>query len=407
MPAIENPPHILIIGGGPAGLRAAEVASASGAKVTLCEQKRSVGRKFLVAGKGGLNLTHSEEPRAFVTRYLGPLQPADFWERALARFSNKEIRAWAARLDVGTFVQKSGRVYPKALKAAPLLRRWVQRLREQNVTLLMNHRLTALRSGQADFETPKGSITIAADAIILALGGGSWPQTGSDGRWVETLEKAGISITALTSANCGWETNWPASLIEKIEGQPLKNSIASAAGQLAPGEIIITKYGLEGGPLYALGPILRTMETPSLTLDLKPTFTVEQLVAKMESVKRHFLKESQYRWKLSEPMRELLDHYHGPFESAQQLAEHTKALQIPLTRPRPLAEAISSAGGVTWDSLNSELMLSNLPGIFVAGEMIDWEAPTGGYLLQGCFASGTLASEAALEFVRTNDFRAV
>ena len=398
MATLENPPHILIIGGGPAGLRAAEVASASGAKVTLCEQKRSVGRKFLVAGKGGLNLTHSEEARTFVTRYLGPSQPANFWARALDRFSNKEIRAWAARLDVGTFVQKSGRVYPKALKAAPLLRRWVQRLREQNVRLLMKHRLTALRSGQADFETPEGSITIAADAIILALGGGSWPQTGSDGRWVETLEKAGIAVTALTSANCGWEINWPDSLIEKIEGQPLKNSVASAAGQLAPGEIIITKYGLEGGPLYALGPILRTMETPALTLDLKPTFTAEQLVAKMESVKRHFLKESQYRWKLSEPMRDLLDHYHGPFESAQQLAEHTKALQISLTKPRPLAEAISSAGGVTWDSLNSELMLSKLPGTFVAGEMIDWEAPTGGYLLQGCFATGTRAAEAALQW---------
>ena len=403
MATLENPPHILIIGGGPAGLRAAEVASASGAKVTLCEQKRSVGRKFLVAGKGGLNLTHSEESRTFVTRYLGPSQPANFWARALDRFSNKEIRAWAARLDVGTFVQKSGRVYPKALKAAPLLRRWVQRLREQNVRLLMKHRLTALRSGQADFDTPEGSITIAADAIILALGGGSWPQTGSDGRWVETLEKAGITVTALTSANCGWETNWPDSLIEKIEGQPLKNSVASAAGQLAPGEIFITKYGLEGGPLYALGPILRTMETPALTLDLKPTFTAEQLVAKMESVKRHFLKESQYRWKLSEPMRDLLDHYHGPFESAQQLAEHTKALQIPLTKPRPLAEAISSAGGVTWDSLNSELMLSKLPGTFVAGEMIDWEAPTGGYLLQGCFASGTVAAEAALEFIKSLD----
>lgn len=389
-------PHILVIGGGPAGLRAAEVASAAGADVTLCDQKRSVGRKFLVAGKGGLNLTHSEELETFATRYRGPGQAHDFWPRALARFDNKAIRAWAALLDVGTFVQKSGRVYPKALKAAPLLRRWIARLRSQGVSMRMQHRLTSLSSQSAGFETPDGSVTIEADAIILALGGGSWPDTGSDGSWVATLQNAGIEVAQLSSANCGWEADWPKELIPQLEGQPLKNVIASAEGETAPGEIMLTRYGMEGGPLYQLGPVLRAMETPAITLDLKPTFTAEELIAKMESAKRNFLAESKYRWKLSDPMRAILDHFHGPFESAEELAEHAKACRVPLTRARPLAEAISSAGGVTWSALNEQLMLKELPGVFVAGEMIDWEAPTGGYLLQGCFASGTLAAEAAL-----------
>ena len=393
-------PHILVIGGGPAGLRAAEVASGAGATVTLCDQKRSVGRKFLVAGKGGLNLTHSEELEIFVTRYQGADQPEDFWSRALAGFDQKEIRAWAARLDVGTFVQKSGRVYPKALKAAPLLRRWVEKLRTQGVEFRMSHRLVSLSSGEAVFEAPDGTISIQADAIILALGGGSWPQTGSDGAWVETLEKSGVAVSPLTPANCGWEVNWPSELAEKLEAQPLKNVVASAGDEIAPGEIMLTRYGMEGGPLYALGPALRAMNEPAITLDLKPTFTSEKLVAKMESAKKNFLAESQYRWKLSEPMRLILDHFHGPFESAEQLAQHAKACRIPLSKSRPLDEAISSAGGVPWKRIDDQLMIKDLPGVFVAGEMIDWEAPTGGYLLQGCFASGTLAAEAALLYPR-------
>ncbi len=358
-----------------------------------------MGRKFLVAGKGGLNLTHSEELEAFTTRYQGPDQPEDFWPRALAGFDNKAIRAWAARLDVGTFVQKSGRVYPKALKAAPLLRRWVEKLRVQGVDFRMSHRLISLSSGEASFDSPEGEVSLQADAIILALGGGSWPQTGSDGAWVEPLEKAGIGVSPLSSANCGWEVAWSPELAEQLEAQPLKNVVATVGSQMAPGEIMLTNYGMEGGPLYALGPVLRAMTEPAITLDFKPTFTIEKLVAKMESAKKNFLKESQYRWKLSEPMRLILDHFHGPFNSVEELARHAKACCIPLTRPRPLEEAISSAGGVPWRGLNDELMIKDLPGVFVAGEMIDWEAPTGGYLLQGCFASGTLAAEAALCFV--------
>lgn len=390
--------HVLVIGGGPAGLRAAEVASESGARVTLCDQKRSVGRKFLVAGKGGLNLTHSEPLASFVTRYSGRVQPDGFWDRALGNFDNDAIRAWAARLGVGTFVQKSGRVYPKALKAAPLLRRWVERLRIRGVDFRMSHRLISIAPGKAHFATPEGRAILRADAIILALGGGSWPQTGSDGAWVPILERAGIKVSPLVSANCGWEVDWPSALAQQVEGQALKNVVASVNGKFAPGEIMLTRYGMEGGPLYALGPALRAMDQAMVTLDFKPTFSRNQLVAKMESVKRDFLSESQFRWKLSAPMRLLLDHFHGPFESVDDLSRHTKACRIPLLRPRPLDEAISSAGGVAWSTLNDQLMIRGLPGVFVAGEMIDWEAPTGGYLLQGCFATGTLAAEAAVRF---------
>jgi len=398
-------PHVLVIGGGPAGLRAAEVASAAGASVTLCDQKRSVGRKFLVAGKGGLNLTHSEDLDTFVTRYSGPDQPEIFWPRALALFDNKAIRGWAAKLDVGTFVQKSGRVYPKALKAAPLLRRWVERLRSQGVEFRMSHRLLRIESGKAAFESPAGEVEMEADAIILAMGGGSWPDTGSDGAWVSILERSGVTVSPLAPANCGWEVAWPGELADRIEGQAIKNIVVSAGSQAARGELMLTRYGMEGGPIYALGPALRAMQHgeadgPAITIDFKPTFTVEQLVAKMESAKRNFLGESEQRWKLSESMRLILEHFHGPFESAEALAAHAKSCRIPLAGPRPLAEAISSTGGVAWSALDEDLMIRDLPGVFVAGEMIDWEAPTGGYLLQGCFATGSLAAQAALRFLK-------
>ncbi len=368
--------------------------------MTLCDQKRSVGRKFLVAGKGGLNLTHSEDLEVFARRYSGPDQPDVFWPETLALFDNKAIRAWAAKLDVGTFVQKSGRVYPKALKAAPLLRRWVERLRAQDVELRMSHRLIRLESGEAVFDSLEGEVVIQADAIILAMGGGSWPDTGSDGAWVEVLEKSGVMVSPLAPANCGWEVDWPIELANRIEGQAIKNLVASVEGQTAPGELMLTHYGIEGGPIYALGPALRAMDEPAITIDFKPTFTVEKLVAKMESAKRNFLAESEQRWKLNEPMRLILEHFHGPFESADALAKHAKACRIPLTRPRPIEEAISSSGGVTWNGIDEHLMLRGLPGVFVAGEMMDWEAPTGGYLLQGCFATGTRAAQTALAWFK-------
>ena len=392
----------MIVGGGPAGLRAAEVASAAGVRVTLYEGKRSVGRKFLVAGKGGFNLTHSEDLETFVTRYRGPEQPKDFWRQTIAQFDNEKIRGWAARLDVGTFVAKSGRVYPKALKAAPLLRAWLKRLKEQGVSFAVRHRLVAIEKEERfllGFDFDGELVQVEADAVVLALGGGSWPQTGSDGDWTILLEKSGVKVSPLTAANCGWEVAWPADVLAAHEGQALKNLSLTAGGEPVRGELVMTRYGLEGGPVYQLGPDLKALKEPTLTIDFKPTFSLEKLVAKMESARRNFLEEARVRWKLSAEACSILEWLHGPFDSAEELAQATKACCLPVLRPRPIAEAISSAGGVSWSELDERLMVSKVPGLFVAGEMIDWEAPTGGYLMQGCFSSGTLVGDAAAAYL--------
>lgn len=401
-------PHtsLAVVGGGPAGLRAADVASSHGVPVTLYDAKRSTGRKFLVAGKGGLNLTHAEPLETFATRYIGPGQPAGFWQRTLAGFDNQAIRGWAARLDVGTFVARNGRVYPRALKAAPLLRRWIQQLKARGVTFAMNHRLRDITPGSPHtlvFDTPGGDHAVTADAVVLALGGGSWPDTGSDGRWVSLFDRLGIATSPLVAANCGWQVDWPASFIASHEATPLKNLHLRSGGREAIGELIVTKYGLEGGPLYRLGPALRGMTDPAITIDFKPSFTVDRLVAKMESARRDFLREATLRWKLPAAACDLINHFHGPIDSAKQLAPLAKSFTLPLTGPRPIEEAISSAGGVQWHELGDGLMLTKLPGIHVAGEMIDWEAPTGGYLMQGCFATGTLAGHAAVDRIQSQN----
>ena len=401
---MEQRKHIVIVGGGPAGLRAAEVCSADeSVRVSLFDQKRSVGRKFLVAGKGGLNITHSEPLDTFETRYSGPGQPSDFWKRTLTGFDNRATRAWTARLDVATFVASSGRVYPKALKAAPLLRRWVKRLKDQGVEFHLNHQFTTLETHKTlRFNTPDGEKTVQADAIIFALGGASWPQTGSDGQWSETFAQKNIELTPFKGANCGWEVSWPDELREKIEAQPLKNIHVSAAGETAIGELMPTAYGLEGGPIYTLGPALRNSSSPTLSIDFKPTFTAAQLERKVESVRRNWSTEVQRRWKLSAPAVALIQHFAKPSDNAQSWATAAKNCPVPLLRPRPVEEAISTAGGVKWSELSSDLELKDHSGVFLAGEMIDWEAPTGGYLMQGCFATGTLAAKSALSHLSTH-----
>jgi uncharacterized flavoprotein (TIGR03862 family) len=393
---------IAIIGGGPAGLRAAEVAAAGGASVTLFDAKPSVGRKFLVAGRGGLNLTHAEPPERFSARYSGPGQPAEFWPGLLAEFDAGALRRWAAELGVETFVATSGRVYPRELKAAPLLRHWVQRLRSAGVKFALRHRWTGLRPGacwQVDFQAEGEARAFAADAVILALGGGSWPETGSDGGWIRVLERLGVAVAPLTPANCGWEVAWPPAVPALAEGKPLKNIVTRAGQVTAVGELLLTRYGLEGGAIYQLGPALRSMAEPELVIDFKPAHTVGQLVARLGTIRRDFLAEARTRWRLSDAAFAILAHQPGlgPFTSAEALATTVKGCVIRLAGPRPLAEAISSAGGVRWSELDSALMVRRLPGVYVAGEMIDWDAPTGGYLMQGCFATGTRAARSALE----------
>jgi len=390
---LHSPVQLAVIGGGPAGLRAAEVAATAGVQVSLFDAKPSVGRKFLVAGKGGLNLTHAEPSEHFATRYSGPDQPAGIWPDLLAGCDAAALRAWAAGLGVATFQAATGRVYPQEMKAAPLLRRWIGRLRDLGVRFHMNHRWTGMVPGtphQLEFEN--GSVT-AARAVVFALGGGSWPQTGSDGAWMPSFETLGIPCHPLVPANCGWCHRWPPDVLAAAEGQPLKNIQVSAGPATATGELLITRYGIEGGAIYQLGPTLRAMPRPALAIDFKPTFSHARLVAKMESVRRGFLDEARIRWRLGAAAHAILARH--TWHDADALAREVKHCVIPLDGPRPLAEAISSAGGVGWAALDHSLMVRTCPGVFVAGEMIDWEAPTGGYLIQGCFATGTRAGQAA------------
>lgn len=401
----SKPTNIAVIGGGPSGLRAAEMAAAGGASVTVFDAKPSVGRKFLVAGRGGLNLTHSEPQERFVARYSGPDQPDGFWRTALDEFDSASLRNWAGELGVETFAATSGRVYPKEMKAAPLLRRWVHRLKENGVAFALRHRWTGLTAGpkwKVEFQVDAEPRTVETDAVILALGGGSWPETGSDGGWVSIMQRLGVEVAPLAPANCGWEIPWSPSVLAMAEGQPLKNITARADGVTAVGELMVTHYGLEGGAIYQLGSALRAMPEPELTIDFKPSFTAEDLVRKLGPCRRNFLAEARSRWRLPDAAFAILQNHpaSGSFTSAEALAVVTKNCVLRLTGPRPIAEAISSAGGVRWSELDSSLMVRRLPGVFVAGEMIDWEAPTGGYLMQGCFATGTRAGRSAVEWLK-------
>jgi len=359
------------------------------------DAKRSVGRKFLVAGKGGLNLTNAEPAEIFATRYSGGER--SFWRMLLGDFDAPALRQWAGELGYESFETKSGRVYLKDLKAASLLRRWVARLRESGVAFHMNHRLVDLAPGHPFDLLFENGERASADAVILALGGASWPETGSDGLWVPLFENLGLSTTPLAPANCGWEHDWPTSVLETAEGKPLKNIRVSAVGKSSSGELILTRYGLEGGPLYALGTTLRTMESPAISIDLKPAHSIEQLVTKMESVRRSFAAEARQRWKLGDAAYALLARHE--WLNSKSLAQEAKNCEILLKGQRPIAEAISSAGGLCWEELTDQLMMQKIPGLFVAGEMIDWEAPTGGFLLQGCFATGTRAARSACNFL--------
>jgi uncharacterized flavoprotein (TIGR03862 family) len=390
---------IAIIGGGPAGLRAAEVAVGMGASVTLYDTKPSVGRKFLVAGKSGLNLTNSADFEDFLAHYSGRDFPVDRWRSYLKEFDNYHLSEWASGLGVDTFAAPNGKVFPFSKKAAPLLRRWVLRLREKGVQFRMKHQWVGLEQEvnilQLDFMQGDEPVSAIYDAVILAMGGASWPQTGSTGTWVPILEAKGIEVMSLRSANCGWECEWTEETRELIEGKALQNLKVSAAGVTLTGELLPTKYGFEGTPIYTLGTKLRKMDEPSIEIDFKPTFTEERLVAKMESARRDFYKEAGLRWKLSEAACAIIQQYYGEFDNAKALANVVKCCRIPLTEPRPIEESISTSGGVAWSDLNEDLMLKKLPGVYCAGEMVDWEAPTGGFLMQGCFVTGTIAGKSA------------
>jgi uncharacterized flavoprotein (TIGR03862 family) len=386
---------VAVVGAGPAGLRAAEVAAAHGARVILCDAQSSAGRKFLVAGRGGLNLTHSEPVENFPARYRA--EP-ERWRDLVAEFGPDALRAWAEELEVETYVGTSKRVFPRGQKAAILLRAWLRRLRLAGVEFRTNARLAGLtKDGNLWRLVFHQSEAFTAHAVVLALGGASWPETGSDGAWPPVLTSHGIELAPFVAANCGWNVVWPAAVREGAEGLPLKNLSVSAGPETVAGELLITHYGLEGGAIYRLGPILRAMPQPELRIDFKPQVTAEVLAGRVLELAEP--NEWFRRWKLSSGAVAILRSFH-PEDCAkrERAVARIKKFVLPLESPRPIAEAISTAGGVLWRELDEALMLRRMPGVFLAGEMIDWEAPTGGYLLQGCFSTGTRAGRAAAHY---------
>ena len=390
---------------------AAEVACAAGIKVHLFEAMGSVGRKFLIAGKGGLNLTHSEPRPAFDARYRERANAVGAW---LDDFDADALREWARGFGVDSYVGSSGRVFPMDRKAAPLLRGWVRRLREAGVQFHVQHRWQGWDdAGALQFSTPNGESNFNVDAVVLALGGGSWPQLGSDGAWVDTLAARGIDIAPLQPANCGFDIGWSEFLAKRHAGAPLKPVIAhwrDAAGieHALQGECVLTETGIEGSLVYAISTDLRDAITrdgeTTLQLDLAPGRELERLQRDLEkprngrSLSEHLRRQSGIEGAKSALLHEVLDK--TALQNMSRVAAIIKRLPLRLLRPRPMAEAISTAGGVRLESLDDVLMLEHMPGVFCAGEMLDWEAPTGGYLLTACFASGLRAGRGAVEWLK-------
>ncbi|MGV1099099.1 NAD(P)/FAD-dependent oxidoreductase [Thiovibrio sp. JS02] len=401
---------VAIIGCGPAGLMAATHLAESGLGVTLFDAMPAAGRKFLVAGKGGLNLTNAEAMEPFLLRYG---TESSRFARYLASFSPADLRAFLNRLGVETFVGSSGRIFPKEETAAAILKRWLKRLEHLGVRLCYGHRWQALdHNNQPLFSTESNrALLFPCDALLLALGGASWPQTGSDGGWIPILAERSITILPFQPANFGVEVEWSGHFRGNFAGQPLKNLLIRCKDKEVCGEALITKYGLEGGAIYLLGPVIReALEkegTVILNLDLKRDLSRQRIREKLEKRKKkeslaNFLRKGLG---LAGPYYSLLREL-CPAEALNdldRLAQCITNLPVPVRRSRPLAEAISSAGGISFAEVDESLMLCKLPGIFVAGEMLNWEAPTGGYLLQGAFSTGFSAAEGVLRWLSARE----
>jgi len=401
--------NVAIIGAGPAGLMAAEVLAQGGAGVTVYDAMPSAGRKLLMAGRGGLNLTHSEPLPEFMKRYgVAPSQLA----AAIAAFPPDALREWSDALGQPTFVGSSGRIFPKAFKASPLLRAWLRRLDSTGVRFAMRHRWTGWdEKGRLLLQTPDGQQAVDASATVLALGGASWPRLGSDGGWAETLTAKDVMISPLQPANCGFTVAWSEIFRDRFEGQPLKGVALSFGSHIARGEAVITRTGIEGGAIYALSSALRDAITDAgqatLTVALRPDAEINELVVRLSAPKG---KQSFSNWlrkaaHLSPVAIGLLQEaaiasgVSLSSLSSSSLAGLINAVPIRLTGVVPIARAISTAGGISFEEVDADYMIRRLPGIFAAGEMLDWEAPTGGYLLQASFATGTAAGRGALKWL--------
>lgn len=393
--------QIAIIGGGPAGLMAAEELSTSDVDVTVYESMPTVARKFLMAGKSGLNITHGEDYARFTTRF-GASEAR--LKSALDAFTPQMLRDWAEGLGQETFVGTSGRVFPKAMKGSPLLRAWLSRLTERGVAIKVRHHWVGLRNGALLFDTPDGQIEIKPDAVLLALGGASWPRLGSTGEWVQGLREAGVDIADFQPANCGFDVAWSEHFRERFAGEPLKSVVTTSDAGRFEGEFVITRHGVEGALIYAhaaaLRDGLREGRRTVLTIDLAPGRSEERIARDLAraSSKDSFSNRLRKSVGLSPVKVALLRECASPQEmSASELARLIKAVPLAVSAPRPIAEAISSAGGIRWEGIDQNYMLKSLPGFFVAGEMLDWEATTGGYLLTACFATGKAAARGLLK----------
>ncbi|MBM3505945.1 MAG: TIGR03862 family flavoprotein [Alphaproteobacteria bacterium] len=400
---------VAIVGGGPAGLMAAEALVARGLRPQVFDAMPSLGRKFLMAGKGGLNLTHREPLEVFLARY-GAAQ--SHLEPVVRAFPPHAIRHWAGELGVDTFEGTSGRVFPTESKAGPLLRAWLHRLRAAGVLTHAHHRWLGWNAaGHLRFATPEGEIVVAPQATVLALGGASWPDLGSDAAWVPWLAERGVRVSPFVPANCGFEVAWSEHLKTRAQGLPVKSVVLSFGEQRLKGEFVLTTYGIEGGVVYTLSAALRDAITAHgsarLHVDLLPGLSRDEIARRLakprgkQSLANHWRKALHLGGAKALLLREcarpedLADH--------RRLATLIKALPIVLLAPRPIAEAISSAGGVAWDALDERFMLKAIPGIFCTGEMLDWEAPTGGYLLTACLALGRACGHGVADWLATRE----
>jgi uncharacterized flavoprotein (TIGR03862 family) len=387
---------------------AAEVLARAGVSVTVYDRMPSAGRKLLMAGRGGLNLTHGEDLSAFLARYRGGDATLG---RAIEAFPPAALRAWADDLGQETFTGSSGRVFPKAMKASPLLRAWLRRLADLNVRFAFRHHWRSFdEAGRLRFTHGADDMTVAADATVLALGGASWPRLGSDGGWADLLRGRGVDIAPLTPSNCGFVVPW-SQPFRRFEGEPLKRIALTFRDTTLRGEAVITLDGVEGGAVYALSPLLReaiaAQGNATLLIDLRPDMSPDALAAKLAAPRGKQSLSTMLRKALKLPPVAVGLLHEAAAAAGQSLSTYDaaalaaliKAVPVRLTAPKPIATAISSAGGVRFDALDERFMLRNMPGVFAAGEMLDWEAPTGGYLLQACFATGAAAGHGALRWI--------
>jgi len=401
--------EVAVIGAGPAGLMAAEVLAQGGARATVYDAMPSAGRKFLMAGRGGLNLTHSEPLPQFLARYR---EAAPHLEAAITAFPPDRLREWSEALGQPTFIGSSGRVFPQSFKASPLLRAWLRRLDASGVQFAFRHRWTGWDdSGRLMFQTLDGPRAIEARATVLALGGASWPRLGSDGTWVETLAAKGVTISPLRPANCGCTVAWSDIFRNRFQGQPLKGIALAFGSSTVRGEAVVTREGIEGGAIYALSAELREAIIRSgeavLHVNLRPDLDAKDLIARLSAPRgkqsfTNFLRKAGQLSPVAIGLLQeaaILSGVQLSALSAEDLAALINAVPIRLTGVAPIARAISTAGGITFDELDADLMITRLPGVFPAGEMLDWEAPTGGYLLQASFATGAAAGKGVLKWL--------